>query len=339
MRAVRTSALRRTLALLSVFAVCSACSGDDDSASPSSTASSTASSTTTTAAVTAGEPLQLGQHDAVRVEVLGDPDWLVADESFLYVKLSIGVARVEAATGAVVNSVETSERGACQGIGVGFDSVWSCDGADVLRLDPETLEPVSRIPAGKAASQGHLAAGFDRVWVLQGDGSTLAAIDPATDAVGEPVPLPVRGTDLAVGTSGVWIFSALDDAVVVLDPASGTVLNRIDGFEEPRGLSIGDDVVWVGDGAAVHRIDEATVTIVSSIPGGVGRTGAVAADDTGVWVRRGPDVTHIDAASGAVDDSFALDLDEPSPGDILVAFDALWTAASEHASLFRIMVE
>lgn len=309
-----------------------ACSGDDDDAAAPT-------STTTTAPAAAGEELRLGEHDAVRVEVLGDPDWLAANDSFLYVKLAIGVARIDPTTGAVMEAVEISEGHACQGIGVGFDSVWSCQGTDVVRLDPDTLEVVSRIPAGKAASQGHLATGFDRVWVLQGDGSTVAGIDPETEVVGEPIVLPVRGTDLAAGVDGIWIISALDDAAVVIDPSDGTVLHRIDGFDEPVALSIVGDAIWVGDGVAVHRIDPATAEIVSTFEGGVGRSGAVAADDTGVWIRRAAEVSHIDAESGSVTDAFTLDLEGPSPGDLLVAFGVLWTAASEDAALFRITLE
>jgi len=217
--------------------------------------------------------------------------------------------------------------------------VWSCHGTDVVRLGLDPFEEVSRIDAGKAASQGHLATGFERVWVLQGDGSTLAGIDPETEVVGEPVVLPVRGTDLAVGGSAIWIVSALDDAVVVIDPADGTLLHRLDGFDEPVVLSIVDDVVWVGDAVAVHRIDQATATVVSTVEGGVGRSGAISADDTGVWVRRAADVRHVDAASGSDTDAFALDLAGPSPGDMLVAFGALWTTASEDAALFRIALD
>jgi len=325
---------RRDAAAAIVLALLVGCSGDDDDASPP------ASTTTTTAPAAAGEELQLGEHDAVRVELLGGPDWLAADESFLYVKRDSGaVDRIEPTTGAVVGSAELGEGGLCQGIGVGFGSVWSCDGTDVVRVDLDAGEVVSRIAAGKTAGQGHLATGFDRVWVLQGDGSTLVGIDPQTEAISDPIALPVRGSDLAVGDDGIWIVSALDDAVVVIDPADGTQLHRMDGFDEPTMLSIVDAIVWVGDSAAVHRIDQAAATIVSTFEGGIGRSGAVAADDTGVWVRRAAEVGHLDAASGSETDAFTLDLDGPSPGDMLVAFGALWTTASEDAALFRIALD
>lgn len=324
---------RRLVAAGAVVALLAGCSstGPDDAAQ------------TTTATSAAGEALRLGDHEGVRVEI-PSPDWLVADESFLYVKLDGGsVERIEPATGAILDSAEITGEGGvsgsgCQGIGLGFDSIWTCHGSDVVRIALDAFTEESRIPAGKTATQGHLATGFDRVWVLQGDGSTLVSIDPDTEAVGPPLALPVRGSDLAVGADGIWIVSALDDAVLLVDPAGTAVRHRIDGLNGPAVLSVVGQIVWVGDSSAVHRIDPTTGSITSTIEGGPGRSGALAADDTGVWIRNGAEVRHV-GASGTETSSFTLDLAGPSPGDMLVAFGALWTTASEDAALFRISLE
>lgn len=122
----------RRLVPVIALALLVACSGDDD-------ASTGETVPTTTAAAAAGEALRLGAHDAVRIELLGGPDWLAADESFLYVKLDGGrVDRIDPATGTVVASAQISGEGGlsgsgCQGIGVGFDSVWTCHGTDSVR--------------------------------------------------------------------------------------------------------------------------------------------------------------------------------------------------------------
>lgn len=321
----------RLVVAVAVLNVLLGCSGGDDDASPPEPS-------TTVASASPGEALRLGDRDAVRVE-LGSPDWLAADGSFLYVKRDDGaVDRVDPSTGAVVASVDSGASG-CQGIGVGFDSVWTCDGPDVVRVDVDAGEVVSRIAAGKTAGQGHLATGFGRVWVLQGDGSALAGIDAETEAVGIPIPLPVRGTDLAVSEDAIWIVSALDDAVLVIDPDDGTLRHRIDDIDGPVALSVVGDAVWVGGRTAVHLLDPATAAVVSTIDGGVGGSGAVAGDESGVWVRRDADVRHVDADSGTDTETFTLDLAGPSPGDMLVAFGALWTTASEDAALFRIALE
>lgn len=320
-----------------VVALLTGCSSADQDDAAQRT---TTSNTTTTVA---GEALRFGDHDGVRLEI-PSPDWLVADESFLYVKLDGGsVERIDPATGAVVDSAEiTGERGVsgsgCQGIGLGFDSVWTCYGSDVVRIDLDAFTEVARIPAGKTATQGHLATGFDRVWVLQGDGSALVSIDPDTGAVGPPLALPVRGTDLAVGDDGIWIVSALDDAVLLVNPEGTVVRHRIDGLNGPAVLSVVGGIVWVGDTSAVYRIDPTTGSITSTIDGGTGRSGALAAYDNGVWVRDGAEVRHVDL-SGSETSNFTLDLAGPSPGDMLVAFGMLWTSASEDAALFRISLE
>lgn len=316
----------RRVAVVVAVALC-ACGGGGDDAAPGTTMPER--STTTAAAV----------DDLVRTEVLDGPDWLGVDGDFVYVKTDGGgVSRIDPATGAVDLDLDLHPPGHCQGLGVGFGSLWTCVEADVVRSDIVTGEILATIPAEKTNEQGHLGVGFDRVWVLQGDGSSLVAIDPATNELGEPIPLEVRGIDVLVDDTGIWVVSALDGALLKLDP-DGRLLHRTDGFDEPRSLSLGDGVLWVGDAAAVHDVDPATGAIRATYEGGIARSGAVAADDTGVWVRRGAEVRHLDGATGAEDELVTLDLGGPSPGDMIVAFGAVWTAASEDAALFRIAVD
>jgi len=289
----------------------------------------------------AGEPVRLGDRDAMRIRV-DLPDWLAADESDLYVKLDGGtVERIDLRTGALADSAEIAgEKGisgsGCQGIGIGYGSVWTCFGAEVVRIGLDEFTESSRIDAHKTASQGHLATGFGRVWVLQGDGSTLAGIDPDSEAVGDPITLPVRGTDLAVGNDAVWVITDIDDAVLVIDPATGTILHHVTTLSAPAAISIAGDKVWIGTANAVHLLDESSAAILSTVEGGIGGTGGLAADDTGVWVRRDNDMSHIDAATSTQTESFALPLSGRSPGDMLVAGGALWISASEDPTLFRI---
>lgn len=302
------------------------------------TAVPTSAAVSTTPATMIGESIRLGRHAATRIEV-PFPDWLAADDSHVYAKLDSGeVARIDPATGAVVATAEIAgESGVsgngCQGIGVGFDSVWTCYGADVVRMSLEPFIETARIPSKKTASQGHLATGFGRVWVLQGDGSSLVGIDPSTEDVETPMTLPVRGTDLAVTDDAIWIVSAVDDAVIAVDP-DGTTLHRIDGLAAPTGLAVTGEFVWVGADDAVHKVDRTTGTIVATVVGGVGQQGALAAAaDDAVWVRNGAEVRLFDATGSEID-MFTLPLEGPSPGDVLLAFGSLWTSASEHSAIF-----
>lgn len=331
------------------LAVLTSCSDSTDTAGDASATTTVATSThapSTTAAQAAldGESVRLGDRDAIRINVKF-PDWLAADDSHLDVKLDGGsVGRIDLHSGAVIDSEEIAgERGVsgsgCQGIGIGFDSAWTCFGTDVVRIGLDPFTETSRIEAHKTATQGQLATGFGGVWVLQSDGSTLAHIDPDTESVSEPIALPVRGTDLTLGDDAIWVISAIDDAVLVLDPTTGTVKHNIDTISAPAAISIAGNRVWIGSAEGVHLIDRSNATILSTVAGGIGSQGDVAADDTGVWVRRDHEVRHIDAATGAETEAFALPLAGSSPGDMLVAGGALWISASEDPTLFRIALD
>lgn len=263
------------------------------------------------------------------------------------------VSRVETAfdvvdpvSGAIVASVEGEGEGFCQGFGVGFGSVWTCDGNDVVRIDLAAGVVSARIAASRTMSQGHLVTEFGHVWVLQGDGSTLAGIDPVTNEVGPSFAIPVRGSDVAAGPDGLWVVSDRDDAVVLVDPEAGSVDRRVDGFDTPVAISVGVDGVWVGDATGVHRIDPSSGDVVASVmvagaDGGVGPVGTLDADAdvNGVWVRVGDVVQHVDATTGTVDDVVTLELAGDSPGDVLVVFGAVWTSASEDEAVFRVSLD
>jgi hypothetical protein len=339
-----------TLVALLVVAATAACGGSggdsagDDSSSRRSTTTTTASSTTST---TAGPPPTTGvaadgvpvipveHHTYERVE-LQSPDWLAADEQFLYVKLDRGaVVRLDPAT---LEEQGTTEIGGdlCQGIGVGFGAVWTCRGSDVVRVDPESDEVVATVRVGKADEQGHLATGFGRVWVLVGDGSSLVGIDPETDEADEPIELDVRGSDLAVDGTGVWIASRPDDQVIRLDPATGTVTARVP-VADPQSVDTAAGI-WVGAGQSTVRIDPATMQVVTTVPSGPGGEGGVAADADQVWIRN-PDwlLRRANATDGVVTEEIAA-ADVTSGGSVLVAFDAVWATGFDDGVLYKVTV-
>lgn len=269
-----------------------------------------------------------------RLRIPGGPDWMAADEKFLYLKRDDGgVDRIDPGTDKVVASVEV-EGDLCQGIGVGFGAAWVCQGADVARVDLDAMKVVATVKVGKAAEQGHLATGFDRVWVLVGDGSTLVSINPATNAVEAPIVLGARGTDLAVGQNGVWVVSGLDDAVLRVDPAARKVVSRTGGIDEPRTVAV-SDAVWVGAFTSTARLDPATGRVIATVPVGTGREGGISATEDQVWVRsKDQFLRHVDPATNKVTEGLSADV--TSSGDVLVAFGSVWTSAYDDATLFRL---
>ncbi|MBA2555281.1 MAG: hypothetical protein H0V10_16650 [Geodermatophilaceae bacterium] len=316
----------RTAAMVCLFGSAAACGGT----TPAATTSSTPPSDST-------ESLAIGGREAVSVHIAGSPDWLAADEDNVYVKRDNGgVDVLDPTTAAVVRSFDLGND-LCQGLGVADGTLWSCSGPELVRIDLGSGAVAPTAAVGKTFEQGELNVGFGRLWVLLGDGSSLLGIDVDTDQPGEPIALPVRGTDVALGPDRVWVLSAVDNAAVEVDPDAG-VVRRIDGLAGARAAVAVPDALWVGGIAETYRIELSTGAVTATVDGGIGRVGAIAADDEGVWVREGGvTLTHLDAVSGAVLEEMSADIG--SGGDLVVAFDALWLTAFDHETLLRIPLD
>lgn len=282
------------------------------------------------------ESVAIGDRDAISVRLLGGPDWLAADEQYVYVKRDDGgVTVLDPATGQVVSSFEiVGERS--NGLGAAAGSVWVCAGGNLSRFDPSTGEVQASVPVSKAAEQGHLAIGFGRLWVLLGDGTTLVGIDIVSNEPGDSIALPIRGTDLTITSDRIWVFSGVDNAVAEIDPESGSLGHRIDGLIGARAAIAVPGGLWVGGSTASYRIDVATGAVTATVNGGVGYDGGIGADDSSVWVRYGfLTLQRLDAGTGAVLEEISEDIGTAG-GDILVAFGALWVSFYDDATLLRI---
>lgn len=312
--------LHGALLVAALLLVGAACDGSDDDDGPA-----------------AAVPTSAPDPEPLRLE-LPSPDWLAADDEFVYVKLDGGrVLRLDPGTGETLGTTEI--RGSlCQGLGVAFDAVWSCLDGDLARIDPATDSVVATIPVGKAADQGNLVGRFGRLWVLVGDGSDLVAIDPETNEPGPAFPLGVRGTDLAVDDEHVWVVSGPDRTVVRVDPATGSVTGRVEGLVGPRTIVATAAGVWVGSGDQTVRVDPATLEVVATVAAGPGAHGALAVDGDDLWVRSSETfLTRVDAADGSIRERLTEDV--TSGGDVIIAFGAVWATAYDDAALLRIPVE
>jgi hypothetical protein len=137
------------LALLAVMAAPGCSSSSDDTGGAAS--SPTASSTARTSPV---PTVALKERQIARFHLAGQPDWLASDGHFLYVKEDSGdVVAIDPATNRIAWRVTTASD-LCQGLGVGFGSVWACspdssgDTDDVVRIDPRIHRVVSRLKVG-----------------------------------------------------------------------------------------------------------------------------------------------------------------------------------------------
>jgi hypothetical protein len=341
-----TLRVRSVPALLCAGALVAACGGSDDesattasvsvsSPNPDVTQPSTitpTAPTSTTAAPATVAPL--AGASIAEFEILGGPDWLVADEHGVWVKVDTGiVVLIDPTANLVADEVLVDGGGAlCQGLGAGGGSIWSCTEEGIARIDPRVREVSTRIRASKAYSQGELVVTEGQMWLLTGDGSVLEGIDVTTGHVWSRFELPVRGTDLDAGAAGLWVVSTVDDAVVQVDPASGDI-ERTVAVEAPLDVAV-DHEVWVGAAADTVRINLASGATDLRVPIGTGTAGSVALTPTEVWIRGAdPFLVRADRATGAVVEEFAADV--ASGGDLLYAFGSIWTTAFDDARLFR----
>jgi hypothetical protein len=329
------STMRRSrtlpLSCVALLALASCSGSDDPGQEPATDVAGT-----TAAPSTAPEGHLVSPADSVqeaRLRLPGGPDWLVADDSGVWVKRDNGsVDRIDPGTDEVSVTVDVGGD-LCQGIGAGSGAVWACSGTDVVRIDPEAGTVTATYPVGKAFAQGHLVTGSGRLWVLTGDGSTLAGIDPATGATVTSVPLGARGTDVAVGEAGLWVVSGPDGQLLRIDPA-GTVALRVTGIAQPIALAVTDQV-WLGNATATLRIDPGTGTTQATSAIGLGPDGGLAVGRDGVWVRSA-DRFLVELDPGDATPVRGVSADVTSSGDITVAFGSVWTTAFDDAALFRV---
>jgi streptogramin lyase len=317
-----------------LFSGCGAMEAEDVTATSASAASdssivvSTATTTTSTTSTTSttelpalpsagGPPVELNSILA---------EWMAADDQGVWVKQGNGrLTSYDPITLEPTRQIDYDtgvQR--CEGIGTGFGSVWSCADQAVVRFDASTGDELARVAANKTYTQGTIAAGFDRMWILLADGSTLAAVDPSSNAVSETFELPVRGTDLNVGPNGLWVVSTVDDAAVRVDPGTGAILVTV-AILAPLDVAIADSV-WIGTPQETIAVDPETGELRFSVPQGLGAGGAITADDTSVWIRN-PEafLTRLDAQTGAVVDRVALDT--AYTGDVVLAHGLVWASA------------
>lgn len=265
----------------------------------------------------------------------GGPDWLAADGSWLFVKLDAGaVLRVDPRTATVAGTTQIGGT-VCQGLGVGFGSVWSCKGTSVVRIDPTRDAVVATIDVGKTAEQGHLVTGFGHVWIIVDDGRSIVGIDPATNRPGPPIALPIRATELAIDGDHIWVSSAVDHAVVRVVPATGAVDGRVDDLGSVLTLASNGAVVFVAAPDRVTRLDAGSLALLGTIATGPGDDGSISVVGPDLWIHRAGELLRVPGGEG---DPVTVPVDTvtTSAGDSLFAFDAVWASANDDDLVLRV---
>ena len=283
----------------------------------------------------------LAESQQATIGLTGDPDWLTALDSFVFVKRANGlVTKIDTTTNEPVGEVQADTKSEssqfCEGIGTGGGSVWSCSKNDVVRIDPATLEVKESIPVGKIPDSGRLPFVGGNIWVLSGNGDQLVGIDAATGKPGPPLALPAPCTELGAGVDRVWAICPNANLVLGIDPEARTVEDEIVVASPTFAFGTGLDV-WIGYADGLGRFDAESLD-QTAIFSGLNPTdeGAVTVAGDHAWVRQQAGFLYrIDASTNTVVEQVVPD--EPlSGGDVLVLEGAVWVSAYDDNLVLRL---
>jgi streptogramin lyase len=202
----------------------------------------------------------------------------------------------------------------------------------VSRVDPLTNRVVGTATVGKGACVA-LAADFGSVLVPQCPQKTVARVDAKTNAIGDPLPVPLSpiARSIATGVGSVWIIADAKGTIARVDPVEKTVVALIDLPAPASSLAFGADALWAASAGAntVTRINPYNNLVVETIavPGG---PRDLAVGEGSVWTLNQTDgsVTRIDAKTNAI--TITLKIASPLGSDARIAFGegSVWLAGT-----------
>jgi YVTN family beta-propeller protein len=129
------------------------------------------------------------------------------------------------------------------------------------------LRPALACAAVVAVTAAVLAirgGGDSSVRAVPVSGNSVAAIDPATNAVVASVPVGGTPTAIASGEGALWVLNADDQTVSRVDPATQAVKTFGTGGV-PLDIAVGEGALWVGNGRRGHAqfVGPSTASVAS----------------------------------------------------------------------------
>jgi hypothetical protein len=219
-----------------------------------------------------------------------------------------------------------------QTVDTGFDAAWVLSGRFVFKMHPGTGEGETflTLPSPTGLVTWSIALG-DAIWVAESDG-TLIHSDPLTGARDQsetgldvdvlalasrslwasdilqaavfeidretmmPTGRSIRiggSIDLLTGRGDhLWALDRRLGAVTRVNASTGVVSSAARVGDEPTGMAVASDAVWVGDlGGSLYRIDPETLEVERfDIGSEVLGVAADPADDDSVWLYLGREI-------------------------------------------------
>lgn len=284
--------------------------------------------------------VDLADREIARLQILGGPDWMVEGFGSIWVKLDRGVVlRISPENNSIVAEIPVTQSG-CAGIGASPGAIWTCSRdfdqpVHVARIDPESDQVAEVVVVGKAPDQARFVYSNLHVWVLNGPGDLVRGIDPTSNTFGPEIDLGTRCTELAAGGDVLWAACPIEGMVVRIDP-DGEVVHTPPIFNDARTISVGE-FVFVGFRTGTAQLDPETLEVLAVYEAAPGLLGSLWADRGDLWIRQddGPYLTRIDPATLTVVETIETD-EIASGGDVLAAFDSIWTTAFDANVLIRL---
>jgi len=195
------------------------------------------------------------------------------------------------------------------GVAQADGAVWVAEGpaGALARVDPQFETVVKTIPGLAGAVRvsgppsGSVTVGDGKVWVAYGS-STVARINPTTNAVAATGFAGRDPVAIAFGAGAVWIANQGDNSVSKFSVTTDSTVAGVSVGQGPSGVAVGGGAVWVSDtdDDAVSRVDP-TSRASRTIEVGRGPVG-IAYGASAVWVANSKDgtVSRIDPATGKV---------------------------------------
>ncbi|HEX5936259.1 MAG TPA: adenylate/guanylate cyclase domain-containing protein [Actinomycetota bacterium] len=167
------------------------------------------------------------------------------------------------------------------------DAIWFAESDGTLvRLDPLTG---ARDQTETGFSIDQMATTRDALWASDALASELIELDPSSfDVRGRPIEIAGNIDRLAARGDHVWILDRIVGVVTRMNALNRSVSQTARVGDDPTGMAVGRDAVWVGDAeGALYRVDASTLQ-VERFPVGFEVLG-VDVDDTNdeVWLYLG----------------------------------------------------
>jgi hypothetical protein len=234
-----------------------------------------------------------------RIEVAGKPRSLALNEDSVYVPADGAIARIDAETNAVVETIDTPDFRPLV-VFLDGDDLWMTDGGSKVGVLDLQTKQLTIVVETLATGMTGVAVGDGTVWVTQTSRGEVLRIDAAThETLGQTRvgPVPVN---IAYAFGSAWVASQEGNAVWRIGP-DGSVLAEIAMPRSDRtgfavrgtyGIAASNEALWVATGprscsddpaaSGLVRIDPWSETIVARVVAECAYGVAVA--DNELWV-------------------------------------------------------